>query len=386
MKAATALTGEKNSRAAGRDLLEQLKAGLGDEPSAIILFAAPTYDHVDLLDEMVSASDALLVGASSAGEFVNQRRGDGLACALGLRGGEDVSFTASAASGLREEPAKAARNLVRQFRGLEYDSKPHRSALVMADALAGHADVLVEELTIATSGQYQFFGGGAGDNAQFRRTSVFLGREVLNDAAVALEILSEKPVGVGVQHGWTPASGALRATDAEGSRLIGINGFPAVGAFEAHAKATSQRFDRNDPIPFFLHNVIGIDTGAGHRIRVPLAIEDDGSIICAAEIPRGSIIHIMKASSSSTIGAAEAAVESALAAMGPHKVGAAVFFDCVATRLRMGQAFEDELEGVRKRLLGAQVMGCNTHGQIARAPGQFEGFHNCTAVVCLLPS
>jgi hypothetical protein len=32
------------------------------------------------------------------------------------------------------------------------------------------------------------------------------------------------------------------------------------------------------------------------------------------------------------------------------------------------------------------VTGCNTHGQIARAEGQFEGFHNCTAVVCLLPA
>jgi hypothetical protein len=385
MKAATALTGEKDARAAGRDLLGQLRAGLGEEPSAIVLFAAPTYDHASLLDEVVSVSDALLVGASSAGEFVNQRRGDGLACALGLTG-EDVTFTASAASGLRDEPAAVARKLAGQFRGSESANKPHRSALVMTDALAGHADVLVEEMTVATSGRYQFFGGGAGDNAQFSRTSVFLGKEVLNDAAVALEILSDKPLGVGVQHGWEPASEALRATDGDGSRLIGINGFPAVGAFEAHAKATNQKFDRNDPIPFFLHNVIGIDTGAGHRIRVPLAVKEDGSIICAAEVPRGSIIHIMKASSGSTVGAAEAAVDSALAAMGSHKPGAAIFFDCVATRLRMGRAFEDELEGVRKKLSGAQLMGCNTHGQIARAPGQFEGFHNCTAVVCLLPS
>lgn len=385
MKAATALTGETDSRVAGRDLLEQLRAGLGDEPSAIVLFAAPTYNHLGLLDQIVSASNALLVGASSAGEFVNRQRGDGLACALGLTG-EDVIFTASAASGLRDEPAAAARKLAGRFRGLDYGSKPHRSALVMTDALAGHADVLVEEMTVATSGRYQFFGGGAGDNAKFSRTSVFLGREVFNDAAVALEILSDKPLGIGVQHGWTPASEALRATDTEGSLLIGINGFPAVAAFEAHAKSTGQKFDRNDPIPFFLHNVIGIDTGAGHRIRVPLAVKEDGSIVSAAEIPRGSIIHIMKATSSSTIRAAEAAVESALVAMGSHKPGAAIFFDCVATRLRMGQAFEDELEGVRKKLSGAQLMGCNTHGQIARAPGQFDGFHNCTAVVCLLPS
>ena len=26
-----------------------------------------------------------------------------------------------------------------------------------------------------------------------------------------------------------------------------------------------------------------------------------------------------------------------------------------------------------------------SYGQIARADGQFSGFHNCTAVVCVLP-
>jgi hypothetical protein len=64
----------------------------------------------------------------------------------------------------------------------------------------------------------------------------------------------------------------------------------------------------------------------------------------------------------------------------------ALFFDCVATRLRMGDVFGLELEGIAKSLGDASMMGCNTHGQIARAPGQFGGFHNCTAVVCVLPA
>jgi hypothetical protein len=384
MQCAAVITGEGDSRVAGRSLLEQLKARLECEPSAVVLFAAPSYDHKALLEEIAGATDALLVGASSAGEFVNHTQGDGLACALGLAG-EDVTFAVSLATGLQEQPARAARVLVSQFLGLEFSGRPHRSALVMTDALAGHTDVLVEEMTLATSGQYQFFGGGAGDNAQFKHTSVFCGAQVLNDAAVALEILTDKRVGIGVQHGWTPASPALRVSAAEGNLLIGLNGFPAVVAFETHAKTTGQTIDRQDPIPFFLHNVIGIDSGGGYRIRVPLAIQTDGSITCAAEIPVGSIVHIMKATSTSTVGAAEAAVQSALAAMGAQKPGAAIFFDCVATRLRMGHAFEDEVAGVRKHLEGAELMGCNTHGQIARAPGQFEGFHNCTAVVCLLP-
>jgi hypothetical protein len=65
---------------------------------------------------------------------------------------------------------------------------------------------------------------------------------------------------------------------------------------------------------------------------------------------------------------------------------AALFFDCVATRLRIGAQFQDELASVQTAL-GPNVTfaGCNTYGQIARAEGQFSGFHNCTAVVCVIP-
>jgi len=93
----------------------------------------------------------------------------------------------------------------------------------------------------------------------------------------------------------------------------------------------------------------------------------------------------MRASAASAVEAAQEATQAALAAMGEHKPQAALFFDCVATRLRMGDQFGEEVGIVRDQLSGADLLGCNTHGQIARAEGQFEGFHNCTAVVAVLP-
>jgi hypothetical protein len=385
MKTAAASTDIAEAEAAGRVLGAEILRGLGEPPKAIMVFAAPSYDHEALLAALAAQyPGALVVGASSAGEFLNQQRGEGLACALGLTG-DDVRFGVGVARGISSDAAAAARQIVSGFGGLNDYSFPYRSALVMADALAGHADVLVDELTLATGGQYQFFGGGAGDNAQFQRTSVFCGREVLNGAAVALEILTEKPIGVGVRHGWAPASAPFRVTEADGMRLVSLNGLPAAEAFEAHATTTVQTLDRAAPIPFFLHNILGIEAGDSHRLRVPLAILDDGSVLCAAEVPQGSVVYIMRASAASAVEAAQEATLAALAALGEHKPQAALFFDCVATRLRMGDQFGEEVGIVRDQLAGADLLGCNTHGQIARAEGQFEGFHNCTAVVAVLP-
>lgn len=386
MMTAAASTNVEDAREAGRRLANEVTQGLGREPQALMVFAAPFYHHETLLDEIANhCPSALVVGASSAGEFMNHEQGEGLACVLGLAG-DDVRFGVSVAREIAGDTAAAAQQIASNFRGLADHSFPHRSALVLADVLAGHADLLVDELTLATGGQYQFFGGGAGDNAQFQRTSVFCGREVLNGAAVALEMLTEKAIGIGVRHGWTPASTACRVTEAVGMRLISLNGLPAAEVFEAHAQTTGQTLDQAAPIPFFLHNILGVEAGDSHRLRVPLAILPDGSVLCAAEVPQGSVVRIMQASAASAVEAAREATQAALAALEGERPQTALFFDCVATRLRLGGHFGEEVAAVRDQLGGADLVGCNTHGQIARADGQFEGFHNCTAVVVILPS
>jgi hypothetical protein len=174
-------------------------------------------------------------------------------------------------------------------------------------------------------------------------------------------------------------------TEADGLKLVSLNGLPAVEAFEEHAAAKGDKLDRASPIPFFLQNILGIDTGNGYRLRVPLAVNEGGSIHCAAEVPVGSVVRIMKSSHQSAADAAERATEAAIAAIGDREPKAALFFDCVATRLRCGEHFATEVAAVTNRIGDAALVGCNTHGQIARAEGQFEGFHNCTAVVCVFP-
>jgi len=380
METAIAYTNLEDDVSAGHALGRELRAGLSGSPDALVVFAAPQYAHGDLLRALAEECPAgVMIGASSAGEFTHLAKGEGTASALAMKSTE-IRFTA----GVREDPAASARQMVANFRGMA-EPGVHRTALILADALAGHAHLLVDELTLATTGQYQFFGGGAGDNAQFRRTVVFHGSEVLTNAAVALEILSPRPLGIGVSHGWEPASKAFRVTEADGLRLIGLNGLPAVEAFEAHAEQTDLVFDRNAPISFFLHNIIGVDTGAGYRLRVPLAVDAEGAVLCAAEVPVGSLVHIMRSTANSAVLAAERATTAALANLGGQKPKAALFFDCVATRLRLGDKFDAELDAVKAQLANIPLVGCNTHGQIARAAGQFEGFHNCTAVVCVLP-
>lgn len=384
---ATALSTQTDSNAAGADLGRQIaEAFQGDSPDAVVVFASAQHEYGELLRALQSACrPVVLAGCSSAGEFTSGGHAVGATSAVALSS-TDMSFSVSVGRGLRADGAAAAAELVSGFGGLEGDTHRHRYALLLTDALAGQTDGLVEDLTRLTAGRYQFFGGGAGDDARFARTHVFIGTEAVPDAVVALEILSNKPLGIGVRHGWKAASAPMRVTESQGTRVLSLNARPALEVMQAHAAKTGQRFDPDDPMPFFLHNTLGVDAAVGYRVRVPLGVDSAGAVVCAADVPEGAVAHIMAVAGESATEAAEAATLAAVQQLGGLQPKAALFFDCVATRLRTGKEFGFELSGVQEALgPGAVFAGCNTYGQIARAEGQFGGFHNCTAVVCVIP-
>ncbi|MES3020655.1 MAG: FIST N-terminal domain-containing protein [Pseudomonadota bacterium] len=371
---------------AGKMLADELRAQLGAEtPDVLIVFASPQFSYPGLLAALgAHCRAAIVVGCSSAGEFSGCSTGNSSASVMAIRS-DDIRFNAAVGTGLRADRGAALRAVLPVFSGTRHTDYPYRSALVLTDALAGYADEMIHDITVATGGTYQLFGGGAADDARFQQTDVFYGTEAFSDAVVVLEMLSKKPIGLGVRHGWEPAGAAMRVTEAEGTRLVSLNAVLAGDAFEQHAARTGQSFSRADPMPFFLHNVLGIDTGDGYKLRVPLALNADGSVSCAAEVPVGAMVSFMSASAASACDAARQASQAALDGLQGAPHAGSLMFDCAATRLRLGREFGDELQAVADTLGSRNFAGCNTYGQIARTEGQFSGFHNCTAIVCAIP-
>lgn len=373
---------------AGRDLVRQIREQLrGEKPDAVIVFASPSNDYRALLTELnAGATPKALIGCSSAGEFTDDASGTGMSTAIAFRSSE-MRFNASVGRGISRNVENAASDVLKNFRGRTTDTYRYRTAILLVDALAGHTEDLVDRLTVETAGAYRFMGGGAGDDGLFKKTHVFFGTEAYSDAAVALEILSNKPIGIGARHGWEPASEPLRVTESLESSIVSLNVSPAVEAFEDHAAATKQHFDRENPMPFFLHNIVGVKTDDGHKLRVPLGVGAEGGVALAAEVPAGATACIMGIGASDAADAAASATRDAIAQVrrSGNTPKAALFFDCVATRLRLGKDFGIELDAVKDELRGTPFVGFNSHGQIVRAKGQFSGFHNCTAVVAVFP-
>jgi len=369
---------------AANELAAQIAVAI-PAPNALIVFLSSRHDFGRILRVLTERfPDSQIVGCSSAGEFSSQFQGEGSSTAFAISSSE-MLFASSLATNISGHPDHAAATLLSSFRGFGVGKYPYRAALVLNDALAGSADELVRLLNMKTGGKYKFFGGGAGDDAAFSRTHVFRGDEIASNAAVALEILSMKPIGIGVRHGWKPATDLMRVTSSNGIEVGSLDAIATREIFEEHARATGQAFDMHAPLGFFLHNIAGMQTANGYKLRVPLAVHPNGAVNFAAEIPEGSAVSIMTATSESSTIAAREATEDAIAQLGGMRPSGALMFDCVATRLRLGKEFGNEISAVQQALGEVPLAGCNTYGQVASAEGQFSGFHNCTAVVAVFP-
>lgn len=370
---------------AGRQLAASVSRTLGEgRIDCLIVFASPHFHYETLLAALENAcKPGCLIGCSSAGEFTQSMHDQGSAVAYAVRS-DTLRFSVGLGRGIKADFRYAAREAAQAFKGIN-SPLPGKAALVLLDTLAGQSEDLVSELTTLTGGGHQFFGGGAGDDGQFQKTHVFIGDKAYEDAVVLLEILADKPIGIGSGNGWEPDSAPMRVTAAQGSLIESINALPALDVYEEYARSAGIPFDRDTPLPFFLEHIIGVETGNQNRLRVPLSGTPHGAIQCAADVPVHSLIRLMKATTHSAREAAVAATRTALSYMESPPAGA-LFFDCAATRLRLGSHFEDELQGVRRLLPHTPLAGCNTYGQVVRSTGQFHGFHNCTAVVCLLPT
>lgn len=357
----------------------------GERPDAVVLFAPPRYDYPTLLQSFHSACQPkLLVGGSSVATFTNQGYlGSASTCAVALRS-KEMRFVGAVGRQLNVDPAETARNLVSGFKGISSYEYVYRSAIVLVDGVVGLADTFVEEVILATGGAYQLFGGGTAD-PRMTQSHLFFGTEVLSNGAVGLEILSNKPLGVGVSQGWQPISDRMRVTEVVGNRVISLNGIPATEVFRAHAEATRQSFDRANPMPFFLDNILGIESAAGYKFRVAIAANEDGSVSCAAEVPTGATVRIMATTAKLASDAAHAAIRRARAQIGDWKPQLAIFFECLASRerLQLGSSLDPRILG--GPLETTNYVGFGTCGQVVRYEGEFNGFQNCTAVVCVIP-
>jgi methyl-accepting chemotaxis protein len=179
----------------------------------------------------------------------------------------------------------------------------------------------------------------------------------------------------------------MRVTRAEGNVVHELDGEPPFEVYRRHAAERGVQLTRDNAAPYMIGNELGIHFFEKiARARAPLSVGSDGSISCAAAIPRGSMVSILDGDPSSMVSAARAAAEEARDRVGGGAVAGVLLFDCICRGMILKEQFQREIDAVRGVFGDVPVAGFLTYGEIARYQGNLDGWHNATAVVAAIPA
>ncbi len=254
-----------------------------------------------------------------------------------------------------------------------------KTMFVFVDGLSRGISKLIDSLFNNLGLLPNYIGGGAGSLSFLQKPCLFTNQGLLEDAAVLA--LADTTSSVGVAHGWTPISEAIRVTESEGNMVISLNWRPAFEVYreivENHSGQSfaqiSSFFELAKSYPL---GIAKLD--AEMIVRDPI-IHDNGRLVCVGDIPLGSLIHILSGDIDSLIRGAKSARELAEASFsGMRRDASMVFVDCISRVLFLQNHFSRELAAVE---CGLPLIGALTLGEIANNGDAYLEFYNKTSVV-----
>lgn len=226
----------------------------------------------------------------------------------------------------------------------------------------------------------------AGINAgseTFQPMPCLFDRDSLVDHGVAGLLLADSPIIV--RHGYPAAKTQMQAISTTGNRIHTINGRPAFEVYQEVIDADfGVRLTRANFYDYAVHFPFGLIMLTEVLVRIPVAFDEDGSILCIGEVPPNSVLRLLRAPAlaESDCVATIAADLQTRARAGTTRDTLVTFY-CAGRRLHLGAAAAQELHQLREAAGVSQLAGALSLGEIS----SFENFgipvfHNA-ALVCL---
>lgn len=365
-----------------REALQQAcdDLNLVDEPRLLIVLAAPHYD-LELLAAGLSERlpNTAIIGCTTSGEIA---AGRALTQSLVLwaLGGTGVrvstGFGESAVQGLRQAAVQASECLA------QLDRRSHTVMVLLSDGLGGDQMEVVRGAYDSANIDVPLVGGCAGDYLAMRQTRQLHGRRVMSGAVVAAAISSDRPLGVGVSHGWSAASEPMLVTNSRNTVLSTLDDQPALDVYLNFFNPPQAVRDEPQAFADFaaVHPI-----GIRRRDRIEMrhitgCDRDQRSLLMVAEVPQGALAFLTQGDYESVLQAAAESASSAVQALGDLKPAGLLLFDCVSRSTIFGERhIQEETDLISRCSDGAPMAGFYTYGEIARTKGS-GGFHNQTLV------
>ncbi|NTV29806.1 MAG: hypothetical protein HGA80_06985 [Candidatus Omnitrophica bacterium] len=309
---------------------------------------------------------AHLAGATTPAIIVNGRAEPHGVAILGICSDEIKFGTAMldhlSFANLRDAGLKLARAAMTD------SAAPHRQGLLtlINNSLANHSTVL-QGLQEAVGRVFTLAGGVCCDN-HLERASLLHQNALSSDGMLGILFGGTAPIVVAARHGRKPLGKPRTVDDAHGNMIKLIDHKPAISLYQEYFPGETKNPEAEQINRIGLLYPLGIRTGRPkeYLLRHPIKALPDGSIVCQAEIPIGSSIHLMIGEKDDCLQAARDAATEVRDQLGGRTPKLIIVLESLARQKLLGRASVQTINIIKETFgLTVPVFGMYTYGEIA---------------------
>ncbi len=261
--------------------------------------------------------------------------------------------------------------------------RPRESTLFLVfDAMVARIASILDKLYLTLADRVHYMGVNAGSETFRPLPCLFDNERVMQDGVLAL-LLPSYP-GAVVEHCYHAPKRLVSATATSGNRIITIDWRPAFDVYrEAAREEYGIEIDRDNFYRIAVHFPFGILRANGEIVvRIPVALEADGSIFCVGEVPLDAPLTLMRAPEVDSRQTVEKLAQGLNAMYGTLSGAGLLTFYCAGRRLHLGDGARSELAELYTHTRSARQAGALSLGEIGHSmQWGYPFFHN-GALVC----
>jgi len=251
------------------------------------------------------------------------------------------------------------------------ESKDLVYVLVLSDGNLVNGSQLVKGLNTATENKVLITGGLAGDGDRFESTVLGLNEAPFVGNIIAIGFYGNNIIiKHGSEGGWQMFGPEREVTRSVDNRLFEID---QQSAFDLYRRYLGP-FEDNVPLSTLLFPLGVILPGNSQPlVRTILSLDkENNSMIFAGDVPEGSQVKFMKASTNNLIQAAEDAAKSAFlnSNLTPDLT---LLISCIGRKLIMGPRIDEEIEAITNfNAIKSNTIGFYSYGEISPFNNEIE--------------
>jgi hypothetical protein len=363
------------------EAVQRAVEALGQDPGLVLIFPTGVLDPQEVATQaQAAAGDARVAGMTGTGAITRRGAIESGCSAVAFGSSLPVGVGTSTSS----DPRAAGRSAAAQaLFGVNLDGS-HAALLLFVDSESGDQAEIVAGAYEIAGGRIPLAGGAAGGQARAQ----FADGEALSGSVVAVALVSQTPIGVGIAHGCVRRGAPSLVTRSRGPVVLQLDGRPAETVYlEKLGMGDVPLSDADFEAIAMAHPLAQPELRGDVRPRYVRGRALGGGLVCATSIEANAPVDVCEHEPGAIVRSATAAVDEALRQLsGPAE--AVLLFDCAARSAWFGNPLAArEVESIISSFgdPAPALAGVYTRGEIGRIRGA-KGDRNYSLVVVAVGS